>query len=177
MPEISSTRSRGFCTRTSTGSPHHGAGGSHPRTTSTRSNPYYEPVLAQATLFNAMLICCTWVSFLWGASITLYQVHLQVHIRMIYGTVRDLRQPRLQATHSPVVHFGSACNEPHNLLNWDLRMEGPLRMPKAASASKPLHFRYTTLPGVRVLRDLNLTVEPGTYLAFVGASRCGKSTT
>ncbi|RPD54666.1 P-loop containing nucleoside triphosphate hydrolase protein [Lentinus tigrinus ALCF2SS1-7] len=40
-----------------------------------------------------------------------------------------------------------------------------------------VHFRYPSRPGVRVLRDLNLTVQPGTYVALVGASGCGKSTT
>jgi ATP-binding cassette, subfamily B (MDR/TAP), member 1 len=40
-----------------------------------------------------------------------------------------------------------------------------------------VHFRYPTRPGVRVLRDLNLEVKPGTYIALVGASGCGKSTT
>ena len=40
-----------------------------------------------------------------------------------------------------------------------------------------VHFRYPTRPGVRVLRDLTLEVEPGTYIALVGASGCGKSTT
>lgn len=40
-----------------------------------------------------------------------------------------------------------------------------------------VHFRYPTRPGVRVLRDLNIAVEPGTYIALVGASGCGKSTT
>ncbi|KAF5360351.1 hypothetical protein D9756_004683 [Leucocoprinus leucothites] len=39
-----------------------------------------------------------------------------------------------------------------------------------------IHFRYPTRPGVRVLRDLSLEVEPGTYIALVGASGCGKST-
>ena len=37
-------------------------------------------------------------------------------------------------------------------------------------------FRYPTRPGFRVLRDLSFKVEPGTYVALVGASGCGKST-
>ncbi|KAG6837188.1 hypothetical protein H0H93_013415 [Arthromyces matolae] len=39
-----------------------------------------------------------------------------------------------------------------------------------------VHFRYPSRPGVRVLRDLSLSVEPGTYVALVGASGSGKST-
>jgi ATP-binding cassette subfamily B (MDR/TAP) protein 1 len=39
-----------------------------------------------------------------------------------------------------------------------------------------IHFRYPTRPGMRVLRDLSLEVEPGTYIALVGASGSGKST-
>ncbi|KAF9242527.1 P-loop containing nucleoside triphosphate hydrolase protein [Melanogaster broomeanus] len=39
-----------------------------------------------------------------------------------------------------------------------------------------VHFRYPTRPGVRVLRGLSIKVEPGTYVALVGASGCGKST-
>ena len=39
-----------------------------------------------------------------------------------------------------------------------------------------VHFRYPTRPGMRVLRDLSLQVEPGTYIALVGASGSGKST-
>ncbi|TRM64132.1 ste6-like protein [Schizophyllum amplum] len=40
-----------------------------------------------------------------------------------------------------------------------------------------VHFRYPTRPGIRVLRDLTLDIEPGMYVALVGASGCGKSTT
>ncbi|CAK5279585.1 unnamed protein product [Mycena citricolor] len=39
-----------------------------------------------------------------------------------------------------------------------------------------IHFRYPTRPGVRVLRDLSIQVQPGTYVALVGASGSGKST-
>jgi ATP-binding cassette subfamily B (MDR/TAP) protein 1 len=39
-----------------------------------------------------------------------------------------------------------------------------------------MHFQYPTRPGVRVLRGLSIQVEPGTYVALVGASGSGKST-
>ena len=41
---------------------------------------------------------------------------------------------------------------------------------------KDVHFRYPTRPSVLVLNGLSLTVEPGTYIALVGASGSGKST-
>ncbi|KAK0663702.1 ABC transporter fmpD [Lasiodiplodia hormozganensis] len=40
-----------------------------------------------------------------------------------------------------------------------------------------VHFRYPTRPEQPVLRGLDLTVKPGQYVALVGASGCGKSTT
>ena len=39
-----------------------------------------------------------------------------------------------------------------------------------------VYFRYPTRPSFRVLRGLSFKVEPGTYVALVGASGCGKST-
>jgi ATP-binding cassette subfamily B (MDR/TAP) protein 1 len=39
-----------------------------------------------------------------------------------------------------------------------------------------VHFRYPTRPNQLVLRGLTLHVKPGQYVAFVGASGCGKST-
>ena len=39
-----------------------------------------------------------------------------------------------------------------------------------------VHFCYPTRPGVRVLHGLSISVEPGTCVALVGASGCGKST-
>jgi ATP-binding cassette subfamily B (MDR/TAP) protein 1 len=49
------------------------------------------------------------------------------------------------------------------------KMEGQIRF-------KDVHFRYPTRPAVRVLRGFSLTVQPGTFIALVGASGCGKST-
>ncbi|KAF4333704.1 ATP-binding protein cassette subfamily B (MDR TAP) member 1 [Fusarium beomiforme] len=50
------------------------------------------------------------------------------------------------------------------------RVEGTLEF-------RDVHFRYPTRPEQPVLRGLNLTVRPGQYIALVGASGCGKSTT
>jgi ATP-binding cassette, subfamily B (MDR/TAP), member 1 len=41
---------------------------------------------------------------------------------------------------------------------------------------RDIHFRYPTRPQVRVLRGLDIVAKPGTYVALVGASGCGKST-
>lgn len=40
---------------------------------------------------------------------------------------------------------------------------------------RDVHFRYATRPSVPVLRGLSLTVKPGQFVAFVGASGAGKS--
>ncbi len=41
---------------------------------------------------------------------------------------------------------------------------------------KDVQFRYPARPDTHVLHNLSITAEPGTYVALVGASGCGKST-
>ncbi|EHK18823.1 uncharacterized protein TRIVIDRAFT_80699 [Trichoderma virens Gv29-8] len=53
----------------------------------------------------------------------------------------------------------------------------PLPEVEGSLEFRDVHFRYPTRPEQPVLRGLNLTVQPGQYVALVGASGCGKSTT
>lgn len=53
----------------------------------------------------------------------------------------------------------------------------PLDAVEGTIEFRDVHFRYPTRPEQPVLRGLNLTVRPGQYVALVGASGCGKSTT
>ncbi|KAL7944075.1 P-loop containing nucleoside triphosphate hydrolase protein [Trichoderma barbatum] len=50
------------------------------------------------------------------------------------------------------------------------RVEGALEF-------RQVHFCYPERPGQPVLHGLNLLIEPGQYIALVGSSGCGKSTT
>ncbi|KAF5006055.1 hypothetical protein FDECE_7537 [Fusarium decemcellulare] len=61
----------------------------------------------------------------------------------------------------------------------DTWSEGGERLPEVEGTIefRDVHFRYPTRPEQPVLRGLNLTVRPGQYIALVGASGCGKSTT
>ncbi|RDA83476.1 hypothetical protein CP532_7036 [Ophiocordyceps camponoti-leonardi (nom. inval.)] len=54
---------------------------------------------------------------------------------------------------------------------------GRLEQTKGDIEFRDVHFRYPTRPEQPVLRGLNLTIRPGQYVALVGASGCGKSTT
>ncbi|CAJ2499773.1 Uu.00g026260.m01.CDS01 [Anthostomella pinea] len=48
---------------------------------------------------------------------------------------------------------------------------------KGSIEFRDVHFRYPTRPAQAVLQGLSLSVKPGQYVALVGASGCGKSTT
>jgi len=48
---------------------------------------------------------------------------------------------------------------------------------KGVMEFKDVHFEYPTRRGIPVLQGLNMTVQPGQYVALVGPSGCGKSTT
>ncbi|GAB7362437.1 hypothetical protein MBLNU230_g2759t1 [Neophaeotheca triangularis] len=60
--------------------------------------------------------------------------------------------------------------------SWSPEGEIPAQI-EGAVEFRDVHFRYPTRPEQPVLRGLNLSVQPGQYIALVGSSGCGKSTT
>ena len=77
---------------------------------------------------------------------------------------------------------GRASDDILNLLDHEIEIDSEATdgesIPKVVGRIefRDVHFRYPTRPAVRVLRGFNLTVEPGTHVALVGQSGCGKST-
>ncbi|KAF2849496.1 multidrug resistance protein-like protein 1 [Plenodomus tracheiphilus IPT5] len=53
----------------------------------------------------------------------------------------------------------------------DEKDKGPTHM-----GIRDVSFAYKSRPNSKVLQDINVDVKPGQYIAFVGASGCGKST-
>jgi len=67
----------------------------------------------------------------------------------------------------------NSCNEPAQA------EKPPLEKPRTITGKvqiRDVSFRYPSRPEVRILNGFSVTVEPDTYVAFVGPSGSGKST-
>lgn len=100
--------------------------------------------------------------------------------------VRPYYPTSLTPTNSHPADMGKAKHAAHELKElFDLRPSidtwspdgEPVEAVSGTVEFRDVHFRYPTRPEQPVLRGLNLTVKPGQYIALVGASGCGKSTT
>ncbi|EPX71095.1 leptomycin efflux transporter Pmd1 [Schizosaccharomyces octosporus yFS286] len=68
------------------------------------------------------------------------------------------------------------CDSKPKIDTWS---EEGLRIETLGNSSivfEAVRFHYPTRKHIQVLRGLNLTIKPGQFVAFVGASGCGKST-
>lgn len=63
----------------------------------------------------------------------------------------------------------SDAGTPSNAPDSDYHIKGRIE-------AKDIHFAYPLRPDIPVLKGISFVVEPGQYVAFVGASGSGKST-
>lgn len=80
-------------------------------------------------------------------------------------------------------HFSGAARDVFKLLDSEPEIDAnandgePLDDCKGHVRLENVHFRYASRPHVPVLRGLDIEVKPGQYIALVGESGCGKSST
>ncbi|KAG6006137.1 hypothetical protein E4U21_007373 [Claviceps maximensis] len=91
------------------------------------------------------------------------------------GTIFSLA-PDMGKAHHAAVELKTLFDQQPSIDSWSSEGE-KLPVVEGTLEFRDVHFRYPTRPSVPVLRGLNLTIRPGQYVALVGASGCGKSTT
>ncbi|KAI1463330.1 P-loop containing nucleoside triphosphate hydrolase protein [Daldinia caldariorum] len=84
--------------------------------------------------------------------------------------------PDMGKAHSAAEELKTLFDRKPNIDTWSQEGES-IQAIEGNIEFRDVHFRYPTRPEQPVLRGLNLTIRPGQYVALVGASGCGKSTT
>ncbi|KAF2194218.1 ATP-binding cassette transporter ABC4 [Zopfia rhizophila CBS 207.26] len=145
-------------------------------------------VLKSSTLFAAsqsLVFCCTALGFWYGGTLmgrgeyTMFQFFV-CFSSIIFGaqsagTVFSFA-PDMGKAKQAAAELLKLFERKPKIDSWSdkgERLEGM----EGSIEFRDVHFRYPTRPEQPVLRGLNFTVKPGQYVALVGASGCGKSTT
>ena len=134
---------------------------------------------------QALMLLCTALAFWYGGTLIASREYSQFQFFVVFsaiifgaqsaGTIfsfapdmgkakQAAKELKILFDRKPEIDSWSLDGEPFN------HLEGTIEF-------RDVHFRYPTRPEQPVLKGLNLTVKPGQYVALVGASGCGKSTT
>jgi ATP-binding cassette, subfamily B (MDR/TAP), member 1 len=145
-------------------------------------------VLKSSTLYassQALTFCCIALAFWYGGQLlgdreyTMFQFFL-IFSEVIFGsqsagTVFSFA-PDMGKAKSAANDLKELFDRQPSIDTWSKDGESVTEV-EGYIEFRDVHFRYPTRPEQPVLRGLNLTVKPGQYVALVGASGCGKSTT
>lgn len=145
-------------------------------------------ILKSSTLYaasQAFVLLCTALGFWYGGLlISRGQINEQnffiCFTAVIFGaqsagTIFSFAPDMSKAKHAAAA-FKKLFDRVPSIDSWSPAGEAVLTL-EGALEFRDVHFRYPTRPEQPVLRGLNLRVDPGTYVALVGASGSGKSTT
>jgi len=145
-------------------------------------------VLSTSTLYAAsqsLMFCCVAIGFWYGATLIshyeydLFQFFL-CFAAVIFGaqsagTVFSFA-PDMGKAKNAAIELKTLFERQPTIDTWS--KEGtPVTDMKGLVEFRDVHFRYPTRPEQPILRGLNLQIRPGQFVALVGASGCGKSTT
>ncbi|KAF2756024.1 ATP-binding cassette transporter ABC4 [Pseudovirgaria hyperparasitica] len=136
-------------------------------------------------LSQSLIFCCTALGFWWGGTLLargelgLFQFFVcfssVIFGSQSAGTVFSFAPDMGKAKHA-ATELLNLFNRVPSIDTWSNDGEEVQTM-EGSIEFRDVHFRYPTRPEQPVLRGLDLTVKPGQYVALVGASGCGKSTT
>jgi len=145
-------------------------------------------VLKSSTLYassQALTFCCIALAFWYGGQLlgsheyNMFQFFL-IFSEVIFGaqsagTVFSFA-PDMGKAKSAARDLKELFDRKPSIDTWSSEGES-VKVVEGHIEFRDVHFRYPTRPEQPVLRGLNLIVKPGQYVALVGASGCGKSTT
>jgi len=145
-------------------------------------------VLKSSTLYAAsqsLVLLCTALGFWYGGTLiaryeyTMFQFFVTFSAIIFgaqsAGTIFSFAPDMGKAKHA-AAELKTLFDRQPSIDSWsDTGAE--LKSMAGAIEFRDVHFRYPTRPDQPVLRGLSLTVKPGQYVALIGASGCGKSTT
>ena len=145
-------------------------------------------VLKSSTLYassQALMFLCNALAFWYGGKLIARAEYSQFQFFVVFSAVIFGAQsagtifsfaPDMGKAKQAARSLKTLFDRVPDIDSWSPNGE-PLEHLEGTIEFKDVHFRYPTRPEQPVLKGLNLTVKPGQYVALVGASGCGKSTT
>uniref|UniRef100_A0A7E4VAD8 Multidrug resistance protein 1 n=1 Tax=Panagrellus redivivus TaxID=6233 RepID=A0A7E4VAD8_PANRE len=138
---------------------------------------------ASSAIYSVVLFTSMGITFVYGVHRVVYQsmspnLIFTVFWSVIHGAMKfGYAMPNFnviaEARHAAGVVF--------NVI--DLKLFKPFPMDKSLSIFNPapiifknVHFSYPSRPNIKILNGISFEVQPGSHIAFVGHSGCGKST-
>jgi len=145
-------------------------------------------VLRSSTLYAAsqsLVLLCNALAFWYGGTLIASREYSELQFFIVFSSIIFGAQsagtifsfaPDMGKAKQAAKELKVLFDRKPDIDSWSPDGE-PFKTMEGTIEFRDVHFRYPTRPEQPVLKGLSLTVKPGQYVALVGASGCGKSTT